>query len=320
MPQNVELTEGASIVNQQLQLQTAEGQYGSVTIYHAAELTDYVLEAEIFVVRGNVSLWVREQTDNISCGYVLTLFPRDHMAELGYTSSRDQCRQVNILGESDNIVNRQGEWMTVRLEARGNNVRGYIDDTNFVWANVQTYRSGTSTTIQADPQSEIYINSIRITDLRRNANPSAAGNVPAPPNSNPLTPNTNNNNITAPFSTVPLPAPETVPPGPAPAGTGTQAGGGAAPLPPAQVAPLTEAGAETAASTCSFMGFNIATYSGPSTTFGETARVNGQQMVNEQARDATGAVWLHITNGTWVPAAQVVTNGDCTTLPDVTGQ
>lgn len=101
--------------------------------------TDFTVEAKLRIVNsGRVTLWLRSDAATCS-GYGLVLDPtRDNyrLATIG-----DNC-DVENLDTRSRLAIELDQWYTLRIEARGNRIQGFVDTVQFFDVEDDTYQAG----------------------------------------------------------------------------------------------------------------------------------------------------------------------------------
>lgn len=113
------------------------GQSGYVTVNADVE-SDYSLEANLRVIRGEAQLWLRADADLCS-GYVFSLDPTLNAYRLGAVDDECNLRTVRDRILADLPFN---EWTTLHIEAEGKTIRGLVGDVEYFSFEDERYSTG----------------------------------------------------------------------------------------------------------------------------------------------------------------------------------
>jgi hypothetical protein len=143
LPDGLEAVNASAVIgnDEVLRLTLTEstpGESGYLLLAPQTPLDDYTVEARVRLLSGQVRLWARTDSDLCS-GYALGINPTTDVYRLDVSS--DGCSLNTLDRQTRRRVDLQ-TWHTLRLEVRGDTVRGLVDGVAFFEATDVTFKTG----------------------------------------------------------------------------------------------------------------------------------------------------------------------------------
>ncbi len=143
LPDGLEAVNASAVIGNDAVLrltltESTPGESGYLLLAPQTPLSDYTVTARVRLFSGQVRLWSRTDSDLCS-GYALGINPINDVYRLDVAS--DGCTLNTLDRQTRRRVDLQA-WHTLRLEVRGDTVRGFVDDVAFFNETDATFTTG----------------------------------------------------------------------------------------------------------------------------------------------------------------------------------